>query len=231
MSGPLALMRPRTRAGRTSNEPFSGKPATIASSPLLASCGAEPQRGRVAGPARRGRRCRAASRRARPWRRTSGPRRRSGRSARRRRRPRARWSSPGAWPKTKPVPSRTLPQLGAVPTTLTMDCCARAATGLLASAGSGGGTSVIGSLRERAEDLREAVLREDRGEVGEPGVGLRGHHPGHPEQHLGAADLLAQRRQRRAGQGGADQPGDQQHRQHVDQRAAGRVQGAGRATR
>ncbi len=48
--------------------------------------------------------------------------------------------------KTKPVPSRTLPQLVAVPVTLTMERCARAATGLPASAGSGGRTSVMGSL-------------------------------------------------------------------------------------
>ena len=33
------------------------------------------------------------------------------------------------------------------------------------------------------------------------------------------------------GECGADQPGDQQHRHDVDQRAAGRVQGARRATR
>ena len=44
------------------------------------------------------------------------------------------------------MPSRTLPQLWAVPTTLTMDFWARAATGLPASAGSGARTSVMGSL-------------------------------------------------------------------------------------
>ena len=37
MSGPVAVMRPRTRAARTSYAPFSGKPATIAPSPLAAS--------------------------------------------------------------------------------------------------------------------------------------------------------------------------------------------------
>ena len=37
--------------------------------------------------------------------------------------------------------------------------------GCLASFGSGAGTSVIGSFENGAEDLREAVLRERRGEV------------------------------------------------------------------
>ncbi|CAM5229825.1 hypothetical protein SGLAM104S_06264 [Streptomyces glaucescens] len=47
---------------------------------------------------------------------------------------------------TKPVPSRTFPQLCAVPTTFTMERWARPATGLPASAGSGGWTLVMGSL-------------------------------------------------------------------------------------
>ncbi len=48
--------------------------------------------------------------------------------------------------KTKPVPSRTLPQSGAVPITLTMERLAPAATGLFTRAGSGGSVSGIDSL-------------------------------------------------------------------------------------
>lgn len=47
---------------------------------------------------------------------------------------------------TKPEPSRTLPQLGAWPVTLTMERLAVCTTGLFASLGSGGWTSVIGSF-------------------------------------------------------------------------------------
>lgn len=71
--------------------------------------------------------------------------------------------------KTKPEPSRTLPQLRAVPITFTMERFARTATALRARAGSGGSTSVIGSfangLKTCGKPLRARTVEKSANQV------------------------------------------------------------------
>lgn len=130
--------------------------------------------------------------------------------------------------KTKPVPSRTLLQLCAVPTTLTMERFAFCATGLAARPESGGWTSVIGSLEKGLKTCGKPFCARTERKSANQEAGLLRQGPVDALEHLGAAYLLTDGRQGRAGQQPADQPGDQEHGDDVDHGAAGGVQRAGR---
>lgn len=133
---------------------------------------------------------------------------------------------PGA--KTKPVPSSTLLQLGAVPTTFTIEALACSLTGLVASPGSGALTSVMGSLEKGlntwGKPLRASVELKSENHV----LAWAGRTRDTPRSTLELRTSLPSVGSEVPHERRADQPGHQEHGDHIDQGAAGRVERARR---